>query len=114
MPKSAKAKLRVEKSRPKSRLTGVAADPSLRGRGPAKGAPNAGRPPNEFKAYLSELVTRADVRKGVEDILTDPKMAYDPAKAKLYLDAFKWAAEHVHGKASQPVDASGSITVTFG
>lgn len=74
-----------------------------------------GRPPNEFKAYLTGLVSREDVRLGVESILTDPKMAYDPAKAKLYLDAFKWAAEQVHGKANQPVAHEGELglTVTF-
>ncbi len=35
-------------------VRGVAADKSLRGpgRGPAKGAPNAGRPPSEVKAAL--------------------------------------------------------------
>lgn len=30
-------------------LTGIAVDPSLRGRGPAPGAPNAGRPPSALR-----------------------------------------------------------------
>jgi hypothetical protein len=42
----------AKKSPAKSRKQGVAVDPSLRGRGPAKGAPNAGRPPSEVKAAL--------------------------------------------------------------
>lgn len=46
------------KSRPKA---GVAADASLRGRGPAPGAPNAGRPPSVLRdAYRMA----AEERKG--------------------------------------------------
>jgi hypothetical protein len=44
------------KSPRKSPLRGVAADKTLRGpgRGPAPGAPNAGRPPSEVKKALVE------------------------------------------------------------
>ncbi len=35
-----------------------------RGRGPKKGAPNAGRPPDEFKVLLAALASREETEAG--------------------------------------------------
>jgi hypothetical protein len=70
-----------------------------------------GRPPDEFKAYLSSLVTSVEVLSGVEAILTDPDRARDPARARLFLEAFKWAAEHAYGKATQALTAAAGTNV---
>ena len=75
----------AEKSPAKSprKLSGVAADKSLRGpgRGPKKGAPNAGRPPSEIKRLFLEGAAKAlpelqrIAREGIEE--TDRVRAID-------------------------------------
>lgn len=47
-------------------------DDPRNGRGPKKGAENAGRPPDWFKRKMGALVTRDDVIAFLEDSLTEP------------------------------------------
>lgn len=90
-----------EKSPRKSRkLTGVAADPALRGRGPAKGAPNAGRPPDEWRKALRALADRPSVIAHVESVLEEGPT--HPFFAK----ALDYATEHGYGKAASTVDVT--------
>ena len=70
-----------------------------RGRGPAKGAPNAGRPLDEWKAYLRSLVDSAASRDAIVAILTDPS---HPAYARV----LAWADERGWGKESQQQDVT--------
>lgn len=42
-----------------------------RGRGPAKGAPNAGRPPDEHREFCRSLISDPDCEREVKAILTD-------------------------------------------
>lgn len=84
-------------------FVGGAADPRA-GRGPKKGAPNAGRPPDEFKALCRELATAANTIKAVREILKDQDHAQ-------FLQALRWASEHGYGKPNQPLEHSGSITM---
>lgn len=67
------------------------------GRGPAKGAPNAGRPPDEFKALCRELATAENTIKAVRAILKDKKHAQ-------FIPALRWASEHGYGKPTQPLE----------
>ena len=74
-----------EKSRPKSRAVpqthGGALVPGA-GRGPAKGAPNAGRPPSAVRALLREaFATRVSLAAEIAD---DPSLA--PAERLRALD----------------------------
>lgn len=78
----------AKKSPAKSRkLTGVAADPSLRGRGPKKGAPNAGRPRLEFADECRGLQRDVILAKAAAT-LRNPKLG--PGD-----DAWEWAATWV-------------------
>jgi hypothetical protein len=70
-----------------------------RGRGPKKGAPNAGRPLDEWKAYLRSLVDSAASRDAIVAILTDPS---HPAYARV----LAWADERGWGKESQQQDVT--------
>lgn len=78
------------------------ADPR-RGNGPAKGAPNAGRPPDAFKELCRELATGEKTIAAVKAILKDETHAQ-------FMAALKWASEHGYGKPAQPLEHSGSIT----
>ena len=66
-----------EKSTSKS--TGIAnlkpmsADDPRRGRGPAKGAPNAGRPPNSFREFMRTLREAGDLRAAITTAASDPE-----------------------------------------
>ncbi len=95
----------VEKSTRKSSVTRrpspIELHPELRGRGPAKGAPNAGRPPDEFKAFMRSLVSRDAVSEALGTILANPKHPQ-------YVQAYKMAAEFGYGRASQTVEHSGA------
>lgn len=81
-------------------LRGVAANPALRGPGGAKkGAPNSGRPRDEWKAWLRSLVDSATTRASIEQILTDPK---HPAFSRV----LQWADERGFGKETTPIEAT--------
>jgi hypothetical protein len=82
---------------------GVATDPSLRGRGPAKGAPNAGRPPDAFKAEMAALADRWRQAAKAKGILDDPEHPH-------WMNAGKFAHEMAHGRPNQAVDlTSGGL-----
>lgn len=71
------------------------------GRGPAKGAPNAGRPRDEWKAWLRSLVDSDGSRAAIETILTDPS---HPAYGRI----LAWADERGYGKEKESVEVSGA------
>lgn len=54
---------------------GVAADPSLRGRGPAVGAPNAGRPPNAWRAHARTILDEDGAAAAREILQGNPDQA---------------------------------------
>lgn len=64
-------------------------DDPRRGRGPAKGTPGAGRPPNAFREFMATLRESSDFRTAIESAARDPESrafghvlrlasAYDP------------------------------------
>jgi hypothetical protein len=72
----------------------VGPDPR-RGRGPAKGAPNAGRPPDEWRAALRALASRDDVLQHLDAVLrAGPGHPW-------FSKALDYATEHGYGKAKQ-------------
>lgn len=75
-----------------------------RGKGPEKGAPNAGRPPDKFKELCRELATGQKTIEAVEAILEDQDHSQ-------FMAALKWASEHGYGRPSQPLEHSGTITI---
>lgn len=82
-------------------LRGIAVDPSLRGngKGPKAGAPNAGRPRDEWKAWLRSLVDSPLTRASIETILQDPT---HPAFPRV----LSWADERGFGKETTPIEAT--------
>ena len=87
-------------------MHGIAVDPSLRGRGPKKGAPNAGRPPDKFKQMCQALASSVEVEQRVAEILN--RGSKDP----MFLGALKWASEHGYGRPDQNVDVvSGGLSL---
>jgi hypothetical protein len=85
-------------------LRGIAVDPSLRGRGPAPGT--GGRPRDEWKAWLRELVDSPLTRVSIETILQDPT---HPAFPRV----LQWADERGYGKEVTPIDATVSQLVVI-
>lgn len=73
-----------------------------RGRGPKKGAPNAGRPRNEFVREMQSMVWQPAARRRLKKILTSAKTSDD-----VFLKAFKEVADRGHGKAVQPLEHAG-------
>lgn len=95
------------KSRPKSRRVpqphgGVLVAGA--GRGPAKGAPNAGRPPEAFKELCRQYACGALTDAGIGTILRNPDHPQ-------YIVALRWVGEHGYGKPTQPVEHSGKVTL---
>ena len=73
------------------------------GRGPKKGAPNAGRPPDEWKAKLRAMASRDEVMAHVETVLlAGPDHPF-------FDRALQYVTDHGYGRATQPVEHSGSI-----
>ncbi len=104
-----KSAVSVDKSQVKSRtrrLTGVAVDPSLRGRGPKKGAPNAGRPPDAWKALCRELASSDELIEKAKLVLRVPN---HPA----WLGAWKFLTEQGYGKPTQPVEGDMTLRIRF-
>lgn len=83
-----------------------------RGRGPKKGAPNAGRPPEEWRAWLKSVIDGPEARAQLAAILTD---ADHPAYARvlaLGLDRTfgSVAQQHQHsGPDGQPLGMSLTV-----
>lgn len=81
------------------------------GTGPKRNAPNAGRPRDEWKAWLRSIVDAPESREAIVAVLNDPA---HPA----YPRVLQWAAERGYGKETETVEHSGrdgapiAITVT--
>ena len=91
--------------RPVRRGGGFMLDPSKRGRGPAKGAPNAGRPPDEWKAKLRELASRENVLAHIQTVLdAGPEHPF-------FAKALEYVTEYGYGKATQHIEQTGSNTL---
>jgi hypothetical protein len=80
---------------------------SRRGRGPAKGAPNAGRPPDEFKRRLAALASGPETLRALEQILSDPGHQH-------FIQALKFASERGYGIPKQTVDLEGGVQIIVG
>jgi hypothetical protein len=81
-----------------------------RGRGPRKGAPNAGRPPDAWRDALRALASRDAVLAHLDAVLT--RGTADP----MFFKALDYATEHGYGRASAaqptgPVDAPLPISI---
>ena len=96
------AKKSAKKSATGKPFTG--ADDPRRGRGPKKGAPNAGRPTLEFKAWCASMLDDAEKRAKVEEILSDPSHS-------AYATMWKAVADRAHGKPKEHVEVSGKLTL---
>ena len=108
----------VDKSSAKTtRSTGkpfVKGDPRIqRGRGPKKGAPNAGRPPNAWKARMEALRDRWLAAAEAAEVVDDPDHP-------LFAPLGKFLHEAVAGKPAAAVDVTSNgkelkaLTWTFG
>lgn len=92
------------KSRLKVKQQGVAVDASLRGRGPARGAGNAGRPREEWKGWLRSIVDSPTTRRAIANVLSDPQ---HPAFPRV----LAWADERGWGKEIQQVEGGMELVV---
>lgn len=72
------------------------ADDPRRGRGPKKGAPNAGRPPDKHREECQRMISDPKCEKAVRSILGNPK---HPAFAPMW----RIVAERGYGKTPQPI-----------
>lgn len=72
-------------------------------RGPAKGAANAGRPPDKFKEDMRALACREDVLRRLKRLLSGSRKVSDD----VFLRAFKEVADRGYGKPAQPVEHMG-------
>src|SRR5690348_12008146 len=72
-------------------------------RGPAKGAANAGRPPDKFKEDMRALASREDVLRRLTRLLSGSRKVSDD----VFLRAFKEVADRGYGKPAQPVEHTG-------
>jgi hypothetical protein len=73
-----------------------------RARGPKKGAPNAGRPPEWFKQQVEAGLTRQQTIDALHRVLENENHPQFAA-------VLRWASERVYGKPEQPVSHSGTI-----
>jgi hypothetical protein len=107
MAKRAKVDDRVEKSAAKSarRVVGRPFQKGENGggRGPKKG--EGGRPPEAWKAACRELASRPAMLTKAREVLAQPD---HPA----WLGAWKFLAEQGYGKAAQPLQHDGDVTLT--
>jgi hypothetical protein len=103
------------------------------GRGPKKGAPNAGRPPDEWKRALQALADRQEVLAHIDrSLLEGPRRPLLNAEGKpidldglplpdrsepiyvgstFFENALTYVTEHGYGRATQPVAHSGSVAL---
>ena len=75
------------------------------GNGPAKGAPNAGRPPDEWRERLRAMASRDEVLDHVETVLLAGPS--DP----FFDRALQYVTDHGYGKPKQEMAHSGTITL---
>lgn len=71
------------------------------GRGPKKGAANAGRPRDEWKSALAALVSSDEVLTHVRDVLADPTHPQ-------WMRAMEFASERGFGKESVDLTTAGA------
>lgn len=89
----------VDKSRPKSQKRGNPQNliPG-KGRGPKKGAANAGRPRDEWKARLQAMASRDEVLDHVSTVLlAGPDHPF-------FAKALEYVTDHGYGKAASSLD----------
>lgn len=79
---------------------------SRRGRGPKKGAPNAGRPPNAFKDFLREMIRDDPTSR---QALVDA--AQNPAGGATFTSAWKIATDYDDAKPAEKAQITGKLTV---
>jgi hypothetical protein len=96
-----KSELAMRKLKP---TWGIAVDPSKRGPGGVTGAPNAGRPREQWKAWLRGLVDSPATREAVLRVLGDPD---HPQFARV----LAWADERAFGREQQVVAGDHQLTV---
>jgi len=102
----------MAKSRPKSgqrRVTNPSGTPKNlipgKGRGPAKGAPNAGRPPDEWRERLRAMASRDEVLEHVNNVLTaGPEHPY-------FDRALQYVTDHGYGRPKQELEHTGKVTL---
>lgn len=75
---------------------------ALRRGGPNKGG--TGRPPDAFRELCRELASGEKTIESVIKILGDPDHSQ-------FVAALRWATEHGYGKAIQPLEHSGAISL---
>lgn len=68
------------------------------GRGPAKGAPNAGRPPDEFKAFLATLRDSPEFRNRLQALVS--------ADDAIFVKFAQWLTDRTDGKPMQPLSSA--------
>lgn len=85
----------AKKSAPRGRPFAKGSDPR-QGRGPRKGAPNAGRPPIAYKGRMAALADRGALAAELEGVLDNPAHPH-------WLQAWKFVTEQAHGRAVQPI-----------
>jgi len=74
------------------------------GRGPAKGAPNAGRPPNWLKEWCDELLSDETTKSQVRAILKDKD---HPAFRAMW----NAVADRAHGKPKESLEVTGKLSL---
>ena len=84
----------------------VPGDDPRRGRGPKPGAPNAGRPPNEWKEACMAMGSRKEILERAEEILGDTS---HPS----WLAVWKFVVEQGYGSAQRRVEVTGDSPVNF-
>ena len=76
------------------------------GRGAAKGAPNAGRPRDEWKARLQAMASSDAVLDHVHQTLENGPS--DP----FFQRALDYVTDHGYGRATQPIELSGTVSIS--
>lgn len=75
------------------------------GNGPKPGAPNAGRPRDEWKARLQAMASRDEVLAHVEaTLLQGPEHPF-------FQRALDYVTDHGYGRATQPIELSGQVSI---
>lgn len=75
------------------------------GKGPAKGAANAGRPPDEWRERLRAMASRDEVLEHVATVLlAGPDHPY-------FDRALQYATDHGYGRAKQELEHTGKVTL---
>lgn len=77
-----------------------------RGRGPSKGAANAGRPPIAYKARMMALADRGALAAELEGVLDNPSHPH-------WMQAWKFVVEQAYGRAVQPLSGDPEAPLTF-